>query len=277
MFGYVITNCKTLSDEERLRFRSMYCGMCRTLRLRHGNLGRLTLSYDMTFLAMVLSALYESEETQGKEKCMPHPVRPHAYTVNSMMEYAADMNILLAYFKCLDDVQDEKSLRGQAGEKALRAAYKKVQAKYPQKCENVRMCLEKLSALEKENCADIDAVANLSGQMLAETFAWKDDVFAPHLRLIGAALGKFIYLMDAYEDFDQDKKRGRYNPLCEMHAQEDYEARMQDILTMQMGKCVREMDYLPLEQDAQLLRNILYSGVWGKYALIQQKRKETDR
>ena len=61
-----------------------------------------------------------------------------------------------------------------------------------------------------------------------------------------------------------------------MHALKDYEERMQDILTMQMGKCVREIDYLPLEKDAQLLRNILYSGVWGKYALIQRKRKETN-
>ena len=277
MFGYIQVNCKTLAEEEKQRFRACYCGLCHALHQEYGNFGRLTLSNDMTFLALLLSSLYEPDETCYDEKCVLHPVKKHRAVVNSATEYAADMNILLAYFKCLDDVQDEKSLRGQAGEKALRAAYKKVQAKYPQKCENVRMCLEKLSALEKENCADIDAVANLSGQMLAETFAWKDDVFAPHLRLIGAALGKFIYLMDAYEDFDQDKKRGRYNPLEELHVQEDYEARMQDILTMQMGKCVREMDYLPLEQDAQLLRNILYSGVWGKYALIQQKRKETDR
>ena len=276
MFGYIQVNCHTLGEEEKQRFRACYCGLCHALKARFGNAGRLTLSNDMTFLSLLLSSLYEPDETCYDEKCVLHPIKKHRACMSSATEYAADMNILLAYFKCLDDVRDEGSLRGRTGEAALRRAYKQVQARYPQHCDNVRLCLEKIAALEKENSGDIDAVANLSGQMLAQTFAWREDVFTPHLRAIGAALGKFIYLMDAYEDYDDDIKRGRYNPLKEMHAQEDYEERMQDILTMQMGKCVREMDYLPLEKDAQLLRNILYSGVWGKYALIQRKRKETN-
>ena len=276
MFGYIQVNCHTLAETDKQRFRACYCGLCHALKRRFGNAGRLTLSNDMTFLALLLSSLYEPDETCYDERCVLHPIKKHQAVVSRATEYAADMNIVLAYFKCLDDVQDEGSLRGCVGERALRRAYRQVQVRYPKRCENIKRCLEKIAALEKENSDDIDAVANLSGQMFAETFVWREDVFSPHLRAIGAALGKFIYLMDAYEDYDDDIKRGRYNPLKEMHALEDYEARVQDILTMQMGKCVREMDYLPLEKDAQLLRNILYSGVWGKYALIQRKRKETD-
>lgn len=276
MFGYIQVNCKTLSEEDKARFRACYCGLCHALHARFGNAGRLTLSNDMTFLALLLSSLYEPDETCYDERCVLHPGKKHRAIVSKATEYAADMNILLAYYKCLDDVQDEGTLRGKAGEKALKKAYEKVYARYPQRCENVKMCLEKIAQLEKADTEDIDAVTRLSGQMLSETFAWKDDVFAPHLRDMGRALGGFIYLMDAYEDYDEDVKRGRFNPLKKLHEQQDYEARMEDILTMQMGKCMREFDYLPLEKDTQLLRNILYSGVWGKYAQLQSKRKETN-
>lgn len=276
MFGYIQVNCKTLSDEEKQRFRACYCGLCHALKERFGNAGRLTLSNDMTFLTLLLCSLYEPDETCYDERCVLHPAKKHKAIVSKAAEYAADMNILLAYHKCLDDVQDDGTLRGKAGEKALRKAYEQVRERYPQRCENVKTCLEKISELEKADTDDIDAVTRLSGQMLAETFAWKDDVFASHLRDMGAALGGFIYLMDAYEDYDEDVRRGRYNPLKSLHAQQDYEARMEDILTMEMGKCVRAFDYLPLEKDTQLLRNILYSGVWGKYAQLQSKRKETN-
>ena len=109
---------------------------------------------------------------------------------------------------------------------------------------------------------------------LGACFAWRQDVFAPALERMGAALGRFIYLMDAYEDYDQDVRAGRFNPLTALHQEQDYEARMADILNMEMAQCVEAFDYLPIEQDAALLRNILYSGVWSRYAYLQQKRKE---
>ena len=92
---------------------------------------------------------------------------------------------------------------------------------------------------------------------------------------MGAALGRFIYLMDAYEDYRQDIKNGCFNPLAMLHEEKDYEQRVEDILSMEMAQCMEAFDYLPLEQDAQLLRNILYSGVWSRYAYLQHKRKET--
>lgn len=275
MFGYISVNCKTLSDAEKTRFRAFYCGLCHVLKEKYGSTGRLTLSNDMTFLSMLLSSLYEPAETCYDERCALHPVKKHHAVASAAAEFAADMNILLAYYKCLDDVRDEDSVRGKVGEGMLKKAFAAVQARYPDKCEAVRKCLAEIARLEKEKTEDIDAVTRLSGQMLAETFAWKDDVFAPHLRNMGAALGRFIYLMDAYEDYDEDEKHGRFNPLRALHAQADYEERMQEILAMEMAQCVKAFDFLPLEQDEALLRNILYSGVWGKYALLQSKRKET--
>ena len=268
MFGYIQVNCKALTEENRQRYRACYCGLCHVLKARFGNVGRLTLSNDMTFLMLLLSSLYEPDETCYDERCILHPTKKHRAIVSKAAEYAADMNVLLAYHKCLDDIADEGSLRGRAGEMALRRAYRKVHARYPQKCEKVKGILEKIADLEKANTDDIDAITRLSGQMLAETFAWKDDVFAPYLRDIGMSLGSFIYLMDAFEDYDGDIRRGRYNPLIKKDNQQDYKACMEDILTMLMAKSMRAFDCLPLERDVQLLKNILYSGVWNKYAWL---------
>lgn len=274
MFGYVLVNPQALDEAQKQRFRVCYCGLCQELKARHGNIGRLTLSNDMTFLGMLLSALYEPQEVQGCRRCMVHPAKKRAYVRNEAMAYAADMNILLAYHKCLDDAQDEGALRGKIGAHALQKAYAQVEAQHPQVCRIVRESLEKQAQLEHARCEDIDALCRPSADMLGACFAWKQDVFAPALQAMGAALGRFIYLMDAYEDYDADVRASQFNPLAQLHQQADYEKRMEDILTMEMAQCVRAFDYLPIEQDAQLLRNILYSGVWSKYAYMQQKRKE---
>ena len=275
MFGYVITNCKTLSDEERLRFRSMYCGMCRTLRLRHGNLGRLTLSYDMTFLAMVLSALYESEETQGKEKCMPHPVRPHAYTVNSMMEYAADMNIALAYHKCIDNWQDDKNPAFAAAAQALKRAYRRVSAAYPEKCRAIEEWMDGIREIEKSGREQVDPPMNLTGKMLGTLFCYRDDVWSQELYRMGEGLGRFIYFMDAYDDLEKDVRKKKFNPLKSMMHQENYESLCRDAMTMMLADCVDAFECLPVLRDANLIRNILYSGVWARYLYIQEKKAKS--
>ncbi|MCQ2453047.1 MAG: DUF5685 family protein [Clostridia bacterium] len=277
MFGYVLLNEKTLSEEEKKRYRACYCGLCDTLKEEYGSASRLTLSNDMTFLALVLSALYEPEEKCYDKRCAMHPTKPRTFMQNEAVRYAAAMNILLAYYKCADDAADENSLRGRAGMKALQKAYDKVQKAYPRQCDAVKDALERLNALETQKSDDIDALARLSGQMLGECFCWREDVFAAALRGMGSALGRFIYLMDAWEDYDSDTKSGHFNPLTSMHPLPDYEQRMEDILNMEMAQCVRCYDYLPVQQDDRLIRNVLYSGVWGKYASLRQKRKETDQ
>ena len=275
MFGYVAINPQALSEEEQARFRAFYCGLCHVLHAEYGTAGRLTLSNDMTFLSLVLCALYEPAETCYHERCVLHPAKKHAAITHAGASYAAAMNILLAYHKCLDDVADDGGLRGRAGRAALEKDYQRVRAQYPGQCDTVGACLGRIAALERAASPDLDALARCSGEMLGACFAWKEDVFAPHLREMGAALGRFIYLMDAYEDYDADMKRHRFNPLGALHAQPDYEERMEEILALEMAACVRAYDYLPIQQDANLIRSILYSGVWRRYAALQAKRKES--
>ena len=274
MFGYVSINPQALTEAEKRRFRAFYCGLCRVLREAYGDVGRLTLSNDMTFLTLLLSALYEPDEQAYDERCALHPVKPHHAVTHACTRYAADMNILLAYYKCLDDAADEKSLRGRAGQAALKKAFMRVRADWPVQCQTVQESLAALTELEKAESTDLDALTRQSGRMLGACFLWRQDAFAPYLREMGDALGRFIYLMDAYEDYDGDEKHRRFNPLRALHAQPDYEERMEEILTLEMSRCARAFECLPIQQDAGLIRNVLYSGVWGGYARLKEKRKE---
>lgn len=272
LFGYVITNCKTLSNDQRARFRALYCGMCRTLRERYGQLGRFTLSYDMTFVAMVLSALYEPEEEIGREKCAPHPFKAHDYAVSSAMEYAVDLNILLAYHKCVDNWQDDRNPAYLAAMRALNSAYAKARAACPDKCRIIEEWMSGIREIEGRGEAAIDPPMNLTGHMMGELFRYRNDYWSDQLYRMGEGLGRFIYFMDAYDDLEKDVRRKKFNPLKSMMHQANFEEVCKEGMMMMMADCADAFEELPVVKDADLIRNILYSGVWARYGYIQTKK-----
>lgn len=274
MFGYVIANCKTLSEADRARFKAMYCGMCKTLHTRYGNLSRFTLSYDMTFLALVLSALHEPEEITGRETCLPHPFKPHDYALNSIMEYAVDMNIALAYHKCADNWQDDHNPVFAAAKLALRGAYRKVQERWPEKCRAIEEWMDSIRMIEASGADEIDPPMNLTGQMLGTLYRYGDSFWNDALYRVGEGLGRFVYFMDAYDDLKKDVRRRKFNPLKPMMHQEDFEQLCKSSMTMLIADSAEAFEELPVVQDADLIRNILYSGVWAKYDFIQAKKEK---
>jgi len=271
MFGYVTINSAELEEKSRQRYQSYYCGLCRTLMSRYGNLGRLTLSNDMTFLMILLSSLYEPEEFITEGRCPPHPIKAREGIQNELSAYCADMNIALAYHKCRDDWMDDHSITGMAEAKLLEKAYHKVEMRYPDKCAAIERCLKDIGMLEQNNCLEPDAPANLTARMLGEIFVFKGDYWALPLRIIGEGLGRFIYLMDAYDDLPADLRRKRYNPLAQYREQLEYESLVKDSLTLVIAECTQAFELLPLVKDVEILRNILYSGVWMRYLQKQQK------
>ena len=277
MFGYITVNSGKLSKEQLDRFKSCYCGLCRSLGRRHGTAGRLTLSNDMTFLALLLQSLYEPGEQTGCVRCPVHPLKPRAYAVSTATEYAADMNFLLAYYKCLDNQKDDHDPVQGTIARMMGKRFQAIQEKYPEKCESIRMTLEEMTKLEQQNSRDVDALCNLSGKMLGEVFAWKKDEWAPILWEIGAGLGRFVYFMDAYEDYEKDLKKKRFNPLKELHVQADYESFCLDTLRMLVAEATEAFELLPLEQDLDILRNVMYSGIWTRYAQLHKKKNSVEK
>ena len=273
MFGYVTANMGELSKEQQRRYSAVYCGICRRIREQSGQLARLGLSYDMAFLAVLLMSLYEPSEQRGNNRCLVHPITRRDWIDNEFVRYAADMNVALAYYNCLDDWQDD----GKRSAKWLAEAYEKhlpdIEARWPRQCQAIRDSLENLSAFEKGNCSNPDEPAGAFGALMGELLVVKEDLWSPTLRKMGNALGRFIYLLDAELDYDKDRHQGKYNPFLARGEDKDW-AKWEDYLVLTMGRCTAEFEKLPLVQDKPLLDNILYSGVWVNY---RRKRKEEER
>ena len=270
MFGYVTANIRELNPEQEKRYKSVYCGICRQIRLRSSSAARMGLQYDMAFLALLLMSLYEPEETVGTRACGLHPFKPRPWVDADVIQYAADMNVALAYYKTLDDWQDD----GNLGAKLMSGVFGKhmdtIAAQYPRQCEAIRENLAQLEQLEKENCPDPALPADCFGQLMGELFVYREDLWQPTLRKMGVALGRFIYLADAAMDYSRDRKKKKYNPYLAEGKGEDPKAWKEQLVSA-MALCATEFERLPLVQDKDILNHILYSGVWCR---ILRKKEE---
>lgn len=274
MFGYVTVCEPELKMKDFRKYRSYYCGLCQELKEKYGFSGQMTLTYDMTFAIILLTSLYETETKTEQRHCKVHPVKKQTMRRNEITEYAADMNLLLAYYHLEDDWADEKKPAALAGKGVLRKKADRIIRKYPRQSRVIKKALRGIRKCEKENCMDLDRVSGYFGRMMAELFVYKKDVWEKTLRRIGFFLGKFIYLMDAYDDLEEDRKKHCYNPLIRICEEEDFEERIRGILCMMIAECSAEFEKLPCLLDVDILRNILYDGVWNRYRLIQMKKQE---
>lgn len=264
MFGY-LTACTELLDEEQLRrYRGAYCGLCRSLKERHGQFSRLTLTYDLVFLSLLFDSLYEPERREGEETCIAHPFSPRLWQRSESSDYAADMTVALAYLKCRDDWDDDSNPAALAEAAALKRAYRRVAARYPRQCRAMEESVRALRSMEKARDESPDRAAECFASLMGEIFIWRDDRWSGTLYRLGAALGRFLYILDACMDLDSDAFYNRYNPFRRYYGL-DNAARFRDILRMLLADCVRELDRLPLVQDAGILQNIVCIGLWTEF------------
>ena len=274
MFGYVIADQHNLSEQELQRYKSCYCGLCRTIGHQYGSLQRCALNYDLVFLVLLLQSLYEPQETQLRHRCLLHPVHPRVVTDSEITAYGAAMNIALTYYKQLDDWQDEKKLTAYAMTALFRRNLADLSRQYPRQCREMTRCISLLGEYEQQNLQDPDVCANAFGNLMAELMVIQDDRWSKILRKLGHALGRFIYLLDAVLDLDEDIRHGRYNPLFRMYHNGWTPEQFRPLLTIIMGECTEAFEQLPLVQDLHLLRNILYSGVWIKLDLALSRKEK---
>jgi hypothetical protein len=275
MFGYVMIYKDELKVKDYNTYKAFYCGLCRSLQKTYGLLGQGTLTYDMTFFVILMTSLYETETEYGKGRCVVHPVKKQHQWQNEMSRYAADMNIMLAYYHFKDDWEDEKNFLGLMGKAAFERRVRKLHKIYPRLSEVISQKLKQLKALENANETGIDRVSGLFGEIMGELFVYQEDQWSSTLRTFGQYLGKFVYLMDAYDDLQQDIKNNNYNPLKVIYETrpESYELMVKDMLLLLMAEASEAFEKLPCITYVDILRNILYVGVWQKYDKIQLAMK----
>jgi hypothetical protein len=274
LFGYIICNKQKLTEDEKERYQSIYCGLCRALKERFGQLARFSLNFDMTFLILLLSSLYEPDERNRDFRCPAHPIHKRESVTDKYTDYAADMTVALTYHKCMDDWQDEKKHLQYKYAQALSEGYQRVKTQYPRQCSAIELRLEVLNEIEKSKASQADEAINCFGRLMSEMFVVEEDFWSNSLRKFGYDLGRFIYLMDATMDYEKDLKKKNYNPLVSMEKKPD---EMEDILTMIIGEATEEFEKLPLVKDVNLMRNILYGGVWQKFYAAKNTGKNTGR
>ena len=207
MFGYISINKAEMKFKDYDVYHSYYCGLCKVLKECYGRRGQVTLSFDMTFLVILLTGLYEPDTKTAMVRCIAHPMQKHAAKTNEFTEYAAAINMLLSYYKCEDDWADEHRKKAFVAAKLLHSKIKKIEKLYPVKCKVISENLAQISKYEAENEQNLDLMSGLFGNIMAEIFAYRHDEWESSLRKIGFFLGKFIYLMDAYEDLEKDLRK----------------------------------------------------------------------
>lgn len=270
MFGLVTASLEELSEEQKNRYRSVYCGICRSIRDTDGQLCRLGLSYDMAFLALLLMSLYEPVETSGQSRCIAHPGRKSPWTDNEYIRYAARMNVALSCYKARDDWEDDRKHSAKLLAKIFGRNEAEIEGQFPRQCQAIARCIRDLGRMEREGCANPDKPASCFGQLMAELLVCREDRWAEELRQMGFYLGRFIYLADAAIDYRRDVKNGKYNPFAAQGDGEDFE-KWEQYLVLAMAGCTDAYERLPLVEDKQLLDNILYSGVWLNYRRMQRE------
>ena len=266
MFGYVRINKMDLTFREYEHYKAYYCGLCKYLKRNHTELSRMTINYDITFLIVLLSSIYQPSAQVFHEKCIVDPVKKKKHIINEITEYAASMNILLAYYKLEDDVNDEGDIKSRLVRRAYRKSFKTAYDKYPQKADFIKACLGELRSLEEDQSTSIDQTSNCFARLLEEIFDYKDDEYRDRLRKIGFNIGKYIYIMDAYEDLDQDLEKGRYNPFSSYKDdREGLKVRVDKLIGMTLARLEEAILNLDIKVNKSIIDNIIYSGVYLRY------------
>ena len=272
MFGYVRINKMDLTFREYENYKGYYCGLCKYLKENHGEISRIGLNYDITFLIVILSAIYKPKTNIFEEVCLVSPFKRKKKLINDITEYAASMNVLLTYYKLEDNLKDDNGLKDKVAYTIYKGRLKSAYEKYPKKAEFIKGQLETLYNLEQENNTNIDLVSNTFGNLMAEIFAYKEDEFEKDLRQIGFNIGKYIYLLDAYEDLEKDYKKGRYNPFIGyIDRREELKVRVDKLISMTLGMVGRRIDNLNLKTNTAIIENIVYSGVYLRYQNILEE------
>ena len=276
MLGVMTIRKDEMKFREFDRYRGYYCGLCRAIGKRCGSVCRLALSYELTFLALLQSSLYEPDTKSEMRRCGLHPVHKRLMLSNEAIDYCADLSALISYYDLRDGWEDERRVDRLAESALLKAAAKKAGERLPRQKAAVEKYVAALHEIERNNDQNLDAAANLTGDMLAELYVMREDVYAKDLRELGFYLCKFIYLCDCYEDIERDIKKNSYNPLIARSTNKTFAVDCEQMLSDMMARAAMAFERLPLIEDAEIMRNILYSGVWLRFenALARRKAKE---
>ena len=312
MIGYVIPDKGELKVREYEIYTGYYCGICKYIGKTYGQLPRMALSYDAAFIALLLACVDPEPDAPVQEHCVVHHIKRKTIIRNRAIEYAGDLMLILAWYKLLDDVQDEGKNSAKAGMAAFRSTWRKLQAKHPDLCQGIGDHLAALNELEKAGCDSIDRVAEGFAQVMdvifrdgatflygpedtadqaqhsdaadqaqhsdaaSQTDSKKTAGFHETFAKAGYHLGKWIYLIDAADDIEENLESGAYNPLLQRfgyrageenaeETPEQFRARIDERLRFNLYHYLavlgESFEALDIKKNSGIIENGIYFGL----------------
>lgn len=269
MFGYVVPDKPNMFMKDYYEFRAYYCGLCKAIGRRHGQMLRFALSYDMTFLAAFLHAVIGQKPAISLERCVVHPVKKREMVArDDVMLTVADVGAILTYYKLRDNVEDGSKIAGLASG-AVSKKRKRAGARLTGVEDAVRGGYDALRGLEKQNCADIERVADCFAELLKGVVKpLLGDKATDHTDRFSYQLGKWIYLIDALDDYDSDVKKNNYNPFRACYGSADKKAltdahgeEISELFWFTLGALKESYDQIELLNSEGVLTNTVYYGL----------------
>ncbi|MCL2848302.1 MAG: DUF5685 family protein [Firmicutes bacterium] len=224
MYGYIQPIKSKLTHPEFAVYKSHYCGMCKNLGKQFGQLPRLTTSYDIAFLSVLLTSYKGENLIYNRERCILNPFKKKpCVAVTPLLTRIANASVILSYYKALDGIIDKDGIKYKFAKKMLSKPTKKAIKSLPKVEGKVSFWYKQLRKLEKEQCDSIDRLADCFANMLKDIVelvleigevdeATKKEY--DELLSLCYNIGKFVYLIDALDDIGRDCKKLRFNPLC---------------------------------------------------------------
>lgn len=281
MFGYVKTDFPNLYIKDTILYRSMYCSLCKGIGQTCGEKARLVLNYDLTFLSVLLHNVNNNDVKIEKQHCIIHPLRKRPIAlVDDLTKRIACLNVILAYHKLNDDVVD--SGKGKLKRIFFKKSYKKAKSLEKEMDRVVKEKYDQLLKLEKQNCDSADIVADPFGAMMQELFLiLLQERCTDSLKELAYYLGKWIYLIDALDDFDKDKKKGDYNVFVNEYKNcqtkesllNEHKNELLMIFTPILNKIGGLASQTEYKFNHDLIDNVFYRGLCAQTKKIMEKEK----
>lgn len=271
MLGYVKVNKGELKVKEFELYKGLYCSLCKTLGREYGQPMRMILSYDVTFLVVVLLCVQNLRPALKKGVCPFNPLKKCNYCTNcnEQFSYGAAVSVMLLYFKIKDDIADSSFFRRILMYILLpyvKRKFKKASGKYPSLALDISVLMMEQENVEKENTSDVDKAADASAQSLGKIFSW----FSPedkNLYSFGYSVGRWVYLMDAADDIEKDLKNNSYNVFInrfKIEKTEDYSQeireQIKEILNGSIAPATEYLDNIQMNFLIDIVNNVLYYG-----------------
>lgn len=289
----VFGNVKPLKNELKLKdysnYRAYYCGLCKSMGKKYAGLCRLGLSYEAVFIALIISAMTDESVVLKRKRCLMHPFTKRPMVVkNKSVDAAASVNVLLMYNSLCDNIKDEKDISSFFARLWLGRTYKRACGDMPEINSVIEEKLEDLSLAEESLCDVLDKAAQPFAEMMGELA----ERLIPHenndIYWFGFFMGKWIYVIDAYDDIGKDIKSKAYNPFVQMYSNIPEEKIAQEarddaefVLTGSLAELSRIYARLAPKRNREILENILFEGMPTRTRLVlsgegKQKNKNKD-